>query len=101
SASHRDLLCLPTRRSSDLQLDFYVSAGILTILCIQPTKKRSIRAALSRFIASLIAIVYAFVFLEGIGYHPAVVGIMILLFIPVRSEEHTSELQSRESLVCR
>lgn len=66
-----------------LQLDFYVSAGILTILCIQPTKKRSIRAALSRFIASLIAIAYAFVFLEGIAYHPAVVGLMILLFIPV------------------
>lgn len=66
-----------------LQLDFYVSAGILTILCIQPTKKRSIRAALSRFIASLIAIVFAFVFLEGIAYHPVVVGFMILLFIPV------------------
>lgn len=66
-----------------LQLDFYVSAGILTILCIQPTKKRSIRAALSRFIASLIAIGFAFVFLEGIAYHPVVVGFMILLFIPV------------------
>ena len=66
-----------------LQLDFFVSAGILTILCIQPTKKRSIRAALSRFVASLIAIVYAFIFLEGIAYHPVVVGIMILLFIPV------------------
>ncbi|MGB6409277.1 MAG: aromatic acid exporter family protein, partial [Planococcus donghaensis] len=37
-----------------LQLDYYVSAGILTILCIQPTKKKSIRAAFSRFIASLI-----------------------------------------------
>lgn len=66
-----------------LQLDFFVSAGILTILCIQPTKKRSIRAALSRFIASLIAIVYTFIFFEGIAYHPVVIGIMILLFIPV------------------
>ncbi|PKH08306.1 aromatic acid exporter family protein [Planomicrobium sp. MB-3u-38] len=66
-----------------LQLDFFVSAGILTILCIQPTKKRSIRAALSRFIASLIAIGYASIFLEGIAYHPVVVGLMILLFIPV------------------
>ncbi len=66
-----------------LQLDFYVSAGILTILCIQPTKKRSIRAALSRFVASLIAIIYTFIFFEGIAYHPVVAGIMILLFIPV------------------
>ena len=66
-----------------LQLDYYVSAGILTILCVQPTKKKSIRAAFSRFVASLIAIFYAFVFLEGITYHPAVLGLLILLFIPV------------------
>lgn len=65
-----------------LQLDYYVSAGILTILCIQPTKKKSIRAAFSRLIASLIGIAYAFVFFEGIAYHPLTIGIMILLFIP-------------------
>lgn len=66
-----------------LQLDYYVSAGILTILCVQPTKKRSIRAAFSRLIASLIGIVYAFIFFEGIAYHPIILGIMILLFIPI------------------
>ena len=66
-----------------LQLDYYVSAGILAILCIQPTKKKSIRAAFSRFVASLIGIAYAFVFFEGIAYHPIVFGVMILLFIPV------------------
>ncbi|RNF41098.1 aromatic acid exporter family protein [Planococcus salinus] len=66
-----------------LQLDYYVSAGILTILCVQPTKKKSIRAAFSRFVASLIAIAYTFVFFEGIAYHPAILGILILLFIPL------------------
>jgi len=65
-----------------LQLDYYVSAGILTILCIQPTKKKSIRAAFSRLVASLIAIAYAFIFFEGIAYHPLTIGVMILLFIP-------------------
>lgn len=65
-----------------LQLDYYVSAGILTILCIQPTKKKSIRAAFSRLVASLIAIAYAFLFFEGIAYHPLTIGVMILLFIP-------------------
>lgn len=65
-----------------LQLDYYVSAGILTILCVQPTKKRSIRAAFSRLIASLIGIVFAFIFFEGIAYHPVILCIMILLFIP-------------------
>lgn len=66
-----------------LQLDYYVSAGILTVLCVQPTKKKSIRAAFSRLIASLIAIAFTFVFFEGIAYHPVVIGLMILLFIPV------------------
>lgn len=66
-----------------LQLDYYVSAGILTILCIQPTKKKSIRAAFSRFIASIIGIAYAFIFFEGIAYHPIMLGILIVLFIPL------------------
>ncbi|PSL41109.1 uncharacterized membrane protein YgaE (UPF0421/DUF939 family) [Planomicrobium soli] len=65
-----------------LELDYYVSAGILAILCIQPTKKKSIRAAFTRFVASLIAIAFAFVFFEGFAYHPAVLGLLILLFIP-------------------
>ncbi|ANU19344.1 hypothetical protein BBI15_03525 [Planococcus plakortidis] len=64
-------------------LDYYVSAGILTILCIQPTKKKSVRAAFSRFVASMIAIGFAFVFFELGTYHPVVLGFMILLFIPV------------------
>src|SRR5690606_42134259 len=34
------------------------------------------------------------------SHHPRG-GISILLFQQVRSEEHTSELQSRENLVCR
>ncbi|TWT09175.1 aromatic acid exporter family protein [Planomicrobium sp. CPCC 101079] len=65
------------------ELDYYVSAGILAILCIQPTKKKSIKAAFSRFIASLIAIAYALVFFEGLAYHPLVLGVLILLFIPL------------------
>ncbi|MGM0898118.1 MAG: aromatic acid exporter family protein [Bacillota bacterium] len=64
-------------------LEYYVSAGILTILCIQPTKKKSVRAAFSRFVASIIAIGFAFVFFEMGAYHPIMLGIMILLFIPV------------------
>ena len=64
-------------------LEYYVSAGILTILCIQPTKKKSVRAAFSRFVASMIAVVFALVFFELGSYNPVVLGIMILLFIPV------------------
>ncbi|MBT2582256.1 aromatic acid exporter family protein [Planococcus sp. ISL-109] len=64
-------------------LEYYVSAGILAILCIQPTKKKSVRAAFSRFVASMIAIGFAYVFFELGTYHPVMLGLMILLFIPV------------------
>ena len=65
-----------------LGLDYYVSAGILTILCIQPTKRKSVRAAFSRFAASLIALLYAFIFFEFITFEPFVLGIVLVLFIP-------------------
>jgi uncharacterized membrane protein YgaE (UPF0421/DUF939 family) len=64
-------------------LEYYVSAGILTILCIQPTKKKSVRAAFSRFVASMIAIAFAYVFFELGTYNPAMLGLLIVLFIPV------------------
>ncbi|AQQ55047.1 hypothetical protein B0X71_08025 [Planococcus lenghuensis] len=66
-----------------LDLEYYVSAGILAILCIQPTKRRSVRAVFSRFAASLIAILYAFLFFEAFAYEPFVLGLILVLFIPV------------------
>ncbi|RYG74635.1 aromatic acid exporter family protein [Lentibacillus lipolyticus] len=61
----------------------FVSAGILTILCIQPSRKRSVLSAWHRFLACVIASLFSVVFFELIGYHPVVIGIMLLLFIPV------------------
>jgi uncharacterized membrane protein YgaE (UPF0421/DUF939 family) len=60
-----------------------VSAGIITILCIQNSKKKSLRSASDRFIACSLSILFSFIFFEGITYHPLVVGLMLLLFIPV------------------
>ena len=54
-----------------LGFENFVSAGILTILCIQVTKKKSLRASWDRILACLFAIVYAIVFLKSIAYHPA------------------------------
>ncbi len=61
----------------------FVSAGILTILCIQPSRKRSVLSAWHRFLACVIASLFSIIFFELIGYHPVAVGIMLLLFIPV------------------
>ncbi len=63
-------------------LNSFPSAGIITILCIQVTKKQSLRAAFSRFLACMIAMAFSTLFFEGIGFHPAVIGLMLLFFIP-------------------
>ncbi|MBT2660900.1 aromatic acid exporter family protein [Bacillus sp. ISL-45] len=68
--------------AQNLGLENYVSAGILTILCIQVTKKRSLQASWHRFLACIIAMAFSAVFFEGIAYHPIVIGLLLLFFIP-------------------
>jgi uncharacterized membrane protein YgaE (UPF0421/DUF939 family) len=65
-----------------MQLEFYISAGILAILCIKVTKKKSIVSSWERFAACLIGILFAFIFFEGISYHPIVLGLLLMVFIP-------------------
>lgn len=65
-----------------LQVENAVSAGILAILCIQPTRKRSALSAWHRIGACLLAIVFSAVLFETIGYMPLAIGILLLLFIP-------------------
>ncbi|HHW37135.1 MAG TPA: aromatic acid exporter family protein [Bacillales bacterium] len=74
-----------------LGLPNYASAGILTMLCIQTTRKRSVKTAWARFIAALMGIVFSFVFFEGIGYYPIVIGLLLLLFIPTTVRLHVKE----------
>ncbi|WP_203361819.1 aromatic acid exporter family protein [Bacillus sp. REN10] len=63
-------------------LENFVSAGIIAILCIQNTKKKSLQAAWSRFIACTIAILFCAAFFEGVTYHPLMIGLLLLFFIP-------------------
>lgn len=65
-----------------LGLTNFVSAGILTILCIQPSRKKSALSAWHRFAACVLATFFSFVFFETFGYNPLVVGLMLLFFIP-------------------
>jgi uncharacterized membrane protein YgaE (UPF0421/DUF939 family) len=60
----------------------FASAGILTILCIQTTKKKSLRTSVDRFMACLLAIVFSGVIFEGIAYHPIMIGFLLIFFIP-------------------
>lgn len=65
-----------------LQVENFASAGILTILCIQITRKRSFLSAWHRFAACILGMIFSFVFFELIGYHPLAIGIMLFAFIP-------------------
>ncbi|MCA1063309.1 aromatic acid exporter family protein [Rossellomorea sp. AcN35-11] len=76
------------------QLDNFVSAGILTILCIQNTKKKSVNASWSRFLACVIAMLISAVFFEFLSYHPAIIGLLLLVFIPI-----TVALNIKEGIV--
>ncbi|KPN89718.1 hypothetical protein AO843_07365 [Lysinibacillus sp. ZYM-1] len=60
----------------------YASAGILTILCVQPTKKKSIHAAYTRLVASIVAMIFAFMSFELFSYQPLTLAGMLILFIP-------------------
>lgn len=62
---------------------FYTAAGILTILSVQSTKKKSLRAVYTRIVSGIIGITLAFIFFETFGYFPLVIGVMLIVFIPI------------------
>ncbi|MFT4415667.1 aromatic acid exporter family protein [Fredinandcohnia humi] len=64
------------------ELDSFASAGILTILCIKVTRKKSLQSSWERFVACVIGILFSSIFFEGIGYHPISIGILLIFFIP-------------------
>ncbi|WP_018923899.1 aromatic acid exporter family protein [Salsuginibacillus kocurii] len=68
--------------AQQLNLEFYVSAGIITILCISVTKKDSLHASWQRIIACVVGLFYASVIFEFIGYHPLSLTLLLLIFIP-------------------
>ncbi|WP_067836733.1 aromatic acid exporter family protein [Amphibacillus sediminis] len=66
-----------------LQLEHYGSAGIIAVLCIQPTRKQSFLTAWHRIAAGLLSIVFAYFIFEFIGYSPFTIALLLILFIPI------------------
>ncbi|NLP51575.1 aromatic acid exporter family protein [Bacillus sp. RO1] len=66
-----------------LNLDFYASAGIIAILCIQNTVRKSWKVATARFFACSLSLLFGFVFFELLGYNPVSIALLLLFFIPV------------------
>lgn len=63
-------------------LTFYASAGIIAILCIQKTRRKSLLISWERFFACMIGLLYGAVLFELIGYNPFTIGLLLVLFIP-------------------
>lgn len=66
-----------------LELDSYTLAGIITMLGIQPTLKRSISGAVARVFLGFIAVVGSGLLFTVIGYHIPALILFFLLFIPL------------------
>lgn len=65
-----------------MQLEYYTAAGILTLLCIQKSRKQSTQAVISRLFACLAGLLFSSLLFEIIGYQPYSFLVLLLLFIP-------------------
>ena len=66
-----------------MDLEFAVSAGILTILCIDTTKRRSLATSYERGASAICALICSLFFFHWFGYGPFVFTVFVLLFLPV------------------
>lgn len=66
-----------------LKLEFFTASGILTLLCIQKSRKQSKKAALSRLFACLLVLFYSSALFTLLGYQAYTFIVLLLTFIPV------------------
>ncbi|MBP1931676.1 aromatic acid exporter family protein [Ammoniphilus resinae] len=66
-----------------LNLEYFVSAGILTILSIQATRKKSIKSALDRLFSCFIGLLIGYCLFEWIGYAAYSMAVLLLIYIPI------------------
>jgi len=66
-----------------LNLEYFVSAGILTILSIQATRKKSIKSVLDRLFSCFIGLIIGYFLFEWIGYAAHTMALLLLIYIPI------------------
>ena len=64
-------------------LEFSTFAGIIAILCMEKTKKKTVDTIYKKFIACLLSLLFGGLFFELAGYTALVFPIFILLFVPL------------------
>lgn len=68
--------------AKELGLSYWVSAGIITILSIQSTKRESLKIAFKRIESVIIALMISSILFLTLGFNSVVFGIYLLIFIP-------------------
>ncbi len=66
-----------------LGLKYATVAGIITILCLQSTRKQSLRFASKMIGAFLLSLLISVILFKFLGYSPFVFGLFLLFFIPL------------------
>jgi uncharacterized membrane protein YgaE (UPF0421/DUF939 family) len=66
-----------------LHLQFSSFAAIICILCIERTKKQSIRSSLERLAACTLSLLLSGLVFQMLGYNPVVFSLFILILIPL------------------
>lgn len=77
--------------ASSVGLKYSVAAGIIVILSVQSTKRKSIQIAYQRMCACLLALFISTILFNLFGYSPIVFGIFLLLFIPLSARFRIKE----------
>lgn len=69
--------------ADQLGLAYSASAGIITLLTIQNTKKETIVIALRRIIAFVVAVIIAYTLFSALGYTSIIFGLFVFIFVGV------------------
>lgn len=64
-----------------LKISFGVTAGIVTIITIQSSKRESLKIALERLIASVLGLFLAVILFKLVGFNPVAFGIFLFIFM--------------------
>lgn len=77
-----------------LNLDFHISAGIITILNLLDTKKASVNVAIRRFVSAFVGLFVMYTLFETLGYHLYVLLIFVAFITPL-----AFKFKAREGLI--
>lgn len=77
--------------AKQLGLEYSISAGIITILSVQNTKKQSVKIAFHRVGACILALFISSVIFRIFGYNDVIFGVFLLSFIPVAVKFNVEE----------